>query len=44
MLAFEIGLGKGDYITNLCKESGLYKSVVFETNSDGHIRAIGARK
>ncbi len=44
MLTFEIGLGQGDYIVNLCKKSGLYQSVVTETDNDGHIRVIGARK
>lgn len=44
MLAFEIGLGQGDYIANLCKKSGLYKSVISETNNAGHIRVIDTLK
>ncbi len=44
MLAFEIGLGQGDYIVNLCKKSGLYQRIVTEIDSNGHIRVIGAWK
>ena len=44
MLIFEIGLGQGNYIVNLCKKFGLYQSVVTETDNDGHIRVIGVRK
>ena len=44
MLTFEIGLGQGDYIVNLCKKSDLYQSIVTETDNDGHIRVIGVRK
>jgi len=44
MLAFEIGLGQGDYIVKLCNKSGLYQSVVTETDANGHVRVIGVRK
>ncbi len=43
-LAFEIGLGQGDFIKQLCIKTGLYGEIVDVTDDEGNIRVILAQK
>jgi release factor glutamine methyltransferase len=43
-LVFEIGLGQGDFIAQLCRNSGQYVQVEALPDAQGHTRAIAAQK
>lgn len=41
-LIFEVGLGQGQFVIQICKNSGLYNTITSETDDSGNIRVIGA--
>ena len=43
-VAFEVGLGQGDFVKQLCEKTSLYEEVKAVTDEDGNIRVIIARK
>ena len=43
-LAFEVGLGQGEFVMQLCKKTALYKVVESMTDASGNIRVIYTQK
>ena len=41
-LIFEVGLGQGQFVIQICKNSGLYNTITSETDDSGNIRVIAA--
>ncbi|MBW8331885.1 MAG: peptide chain release factor N(5)-glutamine methyltransferase [Prolixibacteraceae bacterium] len=43
-LIFEVGLGQGPFVIQLCEKSNQYQQIKSFTDNDGHIRVIAASK
>ncbi len=43
-LLFEVGLGQGDFVKDLCARTALYREIDSVTDTNGNIRVIKARK
>ncbi len=44
ILMFEIGLGQGEYVMNLCKKTGHYREIFSAADDNGAVRVVGVVK
>ena len=41
-LMFEVGVGQGDFVLQICHKCGYYETITSETDDSGNIRVIAA--